>query len=69
MNAKHFDKLQPYCGDKTVQWHYLDTDKFVLSVNKNDIVRDLRSVNDIFDFINMNKNHELLSNKNKKERK
>ena len=46
--------------------HHMDTDIFVLSVNTEDIVKDLKKLEDIFDFSNLDKNHELFSNKNKK---
>ena len=44
----------------------MDTDSFVLSVNTKDIIKDLKNLEDIFDFSNLNQNHELFSNKNKK---
>ena len=44
----------------------MDTDSFVLSVNTKDIIKDLKSLEDIFDFSNLDKNLELFSNKNKK---
>ena len=44
----------------------MDTDAFVLSVNTNDIIKDLKNLDDIFDFSNLDGNHELFSNKNKK---
>ena len=44
----------------------MDTDSFILSVNTNDIIKDLKNLEDIFDFSNLDKNHELFSNKNKK---
>ena len=44
----------------------MDTDSFILSVNTSDIIRDLKSLEDIFDFSNLDKNNELFSNKNKK---
>ena len=43
----------------------MDTDSFGLSVNRNDIIKDLKNLEDIFVFSNLNKNHELISNKNK----
>ena len=42
------------------------TDSFVLSVNTKDIIKDLKNFEDLFDFSNMNENHELLGNKNKR---
>ena len=44
----------------------MDTDAFVFSLKTKDIIRDLKNLEDIFDFSNLNKNHELFSNKNKK---
>ena len=44
----------------------MDTDSFVLSVNTNDIIKDLKNLEYIFDFSDLDKNHELFSNKNKK---
>ena len=43
----------------------MDTDSFVLSVNTKDIIKDLKNLEDTFDFSNIDKNHELFSNKNK----
>ena len=44
----------------------MDTDSFVLSVDTKDIIKDLKNLEVIFDFSNLDKNHELFSNKNKK---
>ena len=66
MYETYYDKLQPYFGQKKIQLHYMDTDSFILSVNTKDIIKDLKNLEDIFDFSNLDKNHELFSNKNKK---
>ena len=66
MYETYYDKLQPYFGQENIQLHYMDTDSFVLSVNTKDIVTDLKNLEDLFDFSNLDKNHELFSNKNKK---
>ena len=66
MYETYYDKLQPYFGQEIIQLHYMDTDSFVLSVNTKDTVKDLKNLEDIFDFNNLDKNHELFSNKNKK---
>ena len=66
MYETYYDKLQPYFGHENIQLHYMDTDSFVLSVNTKDIIKDLKNPEDIFDFSNLDKNHELFSNKNKK---
>ena len=44
----------------------MDTDSFVINVNTKDINKDLKTLEDIFDFSNLDKNHELFSNKNEK---
>ena len=44
----------------------MDTDSFVLSVNTKEIIKDLKNLEDLFDFSNLDENHELFSNKNKK---
>ena len=49
-----------------MQCHYMDTDSFVLSVNTKNILKDLKILEDIFDFSNLDQNHEIFNNKNKK---
>ena len=65
MYETYYDKLQPYFGEKNLHLHYMDTDSFILSVNTKDIIKDLKNLEDIFDFSNLDENHELFSNKNK----
>ena len=62
----YYDILQPYFGQENIQLHYIDTDAFALSVNTNDIIRDLKILEVVFDFSNLDENHDLFSNKNKK---
>ena len=38
----------------------------ILSMKTKDIIKDLKNLEDIFDFSNLDKNHELYSEKNKK---
>ena len=66
MYETYYDKIQPYFGEKNLHLHYIDTDSFILSVNTKDIIKDLKKLEDIFDFSNLDENHELFSNKNKK---
>ena len=61
-----YDKLEPYFGQESIQLHYMDTDSFVLSVNTKDIIKNLKNSEDIFDIINLDKNHELFSKKKQK---
>ena len=65
MYETFYDKLQPYFGQENIQLHFMDTDSFVLSVGTKDIIRDLKNLEDIIDFSNLDENHELFSNKNK----
>ena len=44
----------------------MDTDSFVLSVNTRNIIQDLHNLKDLFDFSNLDKNHEFFSDENKK---
>ena len=44
----------------------MDTDSFILSVNTKDNIKGLKKLEVIFDFIILDENHELFSNKNKK---
>ena len=66
MYETYYDKLQPYFEQENIQLHYIDTDSFVLSVNTKDVIKDLKNLEDLFDFSNLDKNHEIFSNKNKK---
>ena len=66
MYETYYDKLQLYFGQENIQLHYMDCDSFVLSIETQNIINDLKNLEDLFDFSNLNKNHELFSNKNKK---
>ena len=66
MYETYYDKLQPYFGIENIELHYMDCDSFVLSIETQNIINNLRNLEDLFDFSNLNKNHELFSNKNKK---
>ena len=66
MYGTYYHILQPYFGQENLQLHYMNTDSFVLSVNTKDIIKDFKKLEDIFDLSNLDENHELFSNKNKK---
>ena len=66
MYETYYDKLQPYFGQEIIQLHYMDCDSFVLSIETENIINDLKNLEDLFDFSGLDKNHELFSNKNKK---
>ena len=66
MYETYYDTLQPYFGQEKLQLHYIDTDGMILSMKTENIINDLKNLEDIFDFSNLDENHELFSNKNKK---
>ena len=66
MYETYYDTLQPYFGQEKLQLHYIDTDGKILSMKTKDIIKDLKNSENIFDFSNLDKNHELYSGKNKK---
>ena len=43
----------------------MDFESFVLSMKTENITKDLKNSEDMFDFSNLDENHKLLSNKNK----
>ena len=57
MYETYYDKLQPYFGQEKIQIHYVDTDAYVLSIDSNNNIKDLKNLEDIFDFSNLDKNH------------
>ena len=65
MYETYYDKLQPYIGEIS-KLQYMDCDSFILSFETQNIIRDLKSLEDLFDFSNLNESNELFSNKIKK---
>ena len=66
MYETYYDTLQPYFGQENLQLQYIDTDGMILSMKTENIINDLKNLEDIFDFGNLDENHELFSEKNKK---
>ena len=66
MYETYYDTLQPYFGQENLQLHYMDCDSFILSIKSANIIKNLKNLEDIFDFSNIDENHELDSEKNKK---
>ena len=62
----YYDKPKPYFGQEKLQLHYMDTDSFVLSVSTKDIINNLKNLEDLFDFSNLDENHDLFTKKIKK---
>ena len=61
MYESYYDELEPYFGRENQILHYMDTDNFVLRVNTKDIIKDLKIINKIFDFKNLDEKHQLFS--------
>ena len=66
MYETFYDTSQPYFGQENLQLHYIDSDGMILSMNTKDILNDLKNLEDIFVFSNLDETHELFSNKKKK---
>ena len=66
MYETYYDTLQPYFGQENLQLHYVDTDGMILSMKTKDIIKDLKILENIFDFSNLDEKHELFSERNKK---
>ena len=66
MYETYYDTLQPYFGQENLQLNYIDTNGMILSMKTKNIIKDLKNLEDIFDFRNLDENHELFSIKNKK---
>ena len=65
MYETYYDILQSYFGQENLQRHYIDTDGMISSMKTENIIKDLKNLEDIFDFSNLDQNHELVSEKNK----
>ena len=66
MYETFYDKLQPYFGMEYIQLHYMDCDRFVLSLKTEKVNEELKSFGDIFDFSKLNANHELFGKRKQK---
>ena len=53
MYETYYDTLQPYLGQENLQLNYIDTDGMILSMKTKDIIKDLKNLEDIFDFSNL----------------
>ena len=62
----YYDKIQPYFGQENIQLHYMDCDDFLLSIRTQNIINVSKNLEDLFDFSNVDVNHELFSIKNEK---
>ena len=61
-----YDEIQPYFGLDKFQLPYMDCESFVLSIKTQNIIFDLENLENLFDFSNLNKDHDLFSKKKQK---
>ena len=66
MYETYYDLIHSCFKERNLHLQYMDTDSFILTVNTEDIIKDLKNLEDLFDFSNLDKNHEIISNKNEK---
>ena len=66
MYETYYDKLQPSFDRENLQLLYRDCHSFVLSIKTQNINSDLKNLEDLFDFSNLDKNHELFRDKIRK---
>ena len=66
MYKKCYDKLQPLFEKNHLQLLYMNTDRFVISINTKAIIKDLKNLDDLFDLSILNGNHDLINIGNKK---
>ena len=65
MYETSYNDLKPYFELENLQLHYIDIDGMILSMRTENIIKDLKNLEDMFDFSNLDENHDLFSNKNK----
>ena len=66
MYETNYDILQHYSEQENIQLGYMDCDSFVLSLKTKIVFKDLKNLEDIFDFSNLDEDHEKFINENKK---
>ena len=62
----YHDNLQPYFEQDRLQLHYIICDSVALSIETQNFIDDPRNLENLFDFSDLNENHQLLSNTNEK---
>ena len=67
MFETYYDTLQPYFGQENLQLHYIHTDGMILKVQTQNIINYFENLEDIFDFSNLDENHEQFSEKKTKK--
>ena len=66
MYETYYDTLQPHFGQENIHIHFMDCDSFILIIKSELIIKDLKNLENIFDFSNMDENHEVYTEKNTK---
>ena len=66
MYETYYDTLQPYFCQESLQIHNIDTDGLILTMKTENIIKDLKNLEDIFDFTNLDESHESYNNKKQK---
>ena len=68
MYETHYDKLQQHFGGENIQLHYMDTDSFHIEMRMKaeNIIKDLKNLEDMFVFSNLDEKNELFSSEIKK---
>ena len=63
MRETYYDKLQPYFGLENLQLRYIDCGGFILSFRTQNVINDSKNLEFLFDFNNLDENHEIFSKK------
>ena len=66
MYETYYDKLQRFFRQENLKLHYIDTNGMILSMGTENFINDLKNLEHKIDFNNLDENHELFSNRNKK---
>ena len=66
MYETFYDTLQTYFAQENLQIHYINTHGMILSMKTENIINDLQNLENFFDSRELDENHELFSEKNKK---
>ena len=66
MYEYYYDKLRTSFRLQNLQLHYIDTDGMILNMKTQNIINDLKKLEVFFDFSNLDQNHELFIDQNKK---
>ena len=58
MHGTYSDTLQPYFGQENIQLHYVDTDGMILRTKAENIINDIKNLENKIEFSNLDENHE-----------